>query len=346
MREETAKAVLKGRKLFRIGRNLPLIGHIAFGIIDRGTNLLQVRPSSLCPLSCVFCSVDAGPYSLRRMTEYIVELEHLVEWVKWSINIKELERAQIHIDSAGDPLTYPHIVRLVSKLRSVKSIDVISLETRGALLTEELAEKLDEAGLSRINLSIDSLDPTLAKHLSGTPWYDVEKVMKIARYIASNLRMDLIITPVWIPGVNDKEIPRIIEFALNIGAGKKWPPLGIQKYEAHKHGRKPKGVKPLTWYLFYNKLRGWEKEYGVKLILSPKDFGIVRAKAIPKVYRRGERASVIVAGPGWLKGQCIAVGKGRVITVVGVKGELDIGKKIKVRVLRNKDNIYVAEPIY
>ena len=51
------------RRVFEVGPPMPLVGHVAFGIIDRGTNLLQIRPTSLCPLSCIFCSVDAGPRS-------------------------------------------------------------------------------------------------------------------------------------------------------------------------------------------------------------------------------------------------------------------------------------------
>jgi uncharacterized Fe-S cluster-containing radical SAM superfamily enzyme len=47
--------------VFKIRRPIPLVGHIAFGVIDRGTNIIQVRPTSLCNLNCIFCSVDAGP---------------------------------------------------------------------------------------------------------------------------------------------------------------------------------------------------------------------------------------------------------------------------------------------
>ena len=41
--------------------DIPLVGSLYFGIIDRGTSLLQVRPSCGCNLNCPFCSVDAGP---------------------------------------------------------------------------------------------------------------------------------------------------------------------------------------------------------------------------------------------------------------------------------------------
>ena len=334
------------KNIFWVREDIPLVGHVAFGIIDRGTNLLQIRPSSLCSLSCIFCSVDAGPTSKRRITEYIVSLKHLVGWIEEVIKTKELDSAQAHIDAVGDPLTYPHIVELVKQLSNMEKVDVVSLETHGALLTRDLVERLDEAGLSRLNLSIDAMDPELARKLSNTPWFDLNRVLEIAEYIASSLRMDLMITPVWVPGINDNEIPKIIEYALRIGAGKRWPPLGIQKYEAHKYGRKPKGVKPMRWYEFYNRLRKWESIYGVKLVLSPKDFGIRKSKRLPLVYRRFERASVIVKGHGWLRGQWLAVGRDRALTVVGIENDPPIGRKITVKILRNKDNIYVAEPVY
>ncbi|MFB6216441.1 MAG: radical SAM protein, partial [Candidatus Aenigmatarchaeota archaeon] len=39
------------------GSEIPLLGHIAFGLIDRGTNLIQVRPITGCNLKCIYCSV-------------------------------------------------------------------------------------------------------------------------------------------------------------------------------------------------------------------------------------------------------------------------------------------------
>ncbi|MBT4440771.1 hypothetical protein HOC98_01565, partial [archaeon] len=49
--------------MIKINEDIPLMGCIAFGIIDRGTNLLQVRATSMCNLNCVFCSTDSGPFS-------------------------------------------------------------------------------------------------------------------------------------------------------------------------------------------------------------------------------------------------------------------------------------------
>ena len=331
------------RELVRVPDEWPLIGHIAFGLIDRGTNLIQVRPVTTCPLCCVFCSVDVGPCSRRRQVEYVVELDHIVEWFAEVAKFKGSRDIQAHIDTVGDPLTYPELVELVQALSEVEGVSVISLETHGPLLTERVVDELEAAGLTRINLSIDSLDPNLAKELAGVSWFDVTRVAELAEYIARCTSLDLIITPVWVPGLNDREIPRIIEFATRIGAGKRCPPLGIQKYEAHKHGRKPRGVKPMSWGAFYAKLREWERAYGVKLVLRPEDFGIRRAKELPLAMRRGEVVRAKVVGPGWLRGQALAVARGRVVTVVGVRDhEPLVGQWVKVRVLRVKHNIYVA----
>ncbi|MEM1513201.1 MAG: radical SAM protein [Candidatus Jordarchaeales archaeon] len=337
-------SIERGAKVFRV-EDIPLVGCIAFGLIDRGTNLIQVRPTSTCPLSCVFCSTDSGPKSRGRLAEYVVSLDCLVEEFRRLASVKG-GGVEAHIDTVGDPLTYPWIVELVSELRGVKGVDVVSMQTHGSLLNEKLLDDLSSAGLSRINLSIDAMDAELARRLSDTEWYDVKRVAELAKYIVDNTSIDLLVAPVWVPNLNDQEIPRIIEFALSIGAGKKWPPLGVQKYEAHKRGRKPRGARPLSWQKFYAELKEWEEEFKVKLRLSPEDFLIKKASSLPIPYKRFERVSVRVVGPGWLKGEKLAVtSRGdRVLTLVGAD-HIPVGASLKARILVNKHNIYVAEPV-
>jgi len=333
------------RETFKIGGETPLIGCIAFGLIDRGTNLIQVRPSSSCPLSCIFCSTDAGPNSRNRQTEYLVELEPLLEAFKALAAFKG-GRVEAHIDTVGDPLTYPKIVELVEALSSLPEVSVVSMQTKGFLLTERLAEELAEAGLSRLNLSIDAVDSALAVKLAGTPAYRVEKILGLAEHVAGSTKADLLIAPVWLPGVNDEEIPKIVEFALKIGAGKRWPPLGIQRYEAHKRGRRPPNVKPVSWKTFYRWLSRLEAEYQVKLKLTRRDFNIERRPMLPIPYQVGQKVSVRIVGPGWLKGEHLAVTRDglRSLTVVRLPHPPESGE-LKVRILKNEHNILLAEPL-
>jgi len=334
------------REIFEIFESIPLLGCIAFGLIDRGTNVIQIRPTTICPLSCIFCSTDAGPNSKRRLTEYMVPLDYLVEWFKRIVIFKGEHNIEAHIDTVGDPLTYPKIVDLVSSLSQIKGVNVVSIQTHGSVLNEKMLDELSDAGLTRINLSLDALDPNLAKMLSGTEWYDPSKIVNLMHYIVSNTKIDLLIAPVWVPGLNDSEMPEIISLAKKIGAGKKFPPLGIQKYLVHKRGRKVKGVKPMPWGKFYEQLRRWEKEFGIQLVLHPSDFGIHKRQPIPIPYKRFEVIRAKVVGPGWLKGEALAVTEreDRCVTLVKA-GNIPIGARIKARIISNKDNIFIAEPI-
>ncbi len=324
-------------------RDVPLFGCIAFGIIDRGTNVLQVRPISECPISCIFCSTDAGSHSKRRISEYMVDLQQLFEAFDWAASYKEIYNIEAHIDTVGEPLMYPRIVELVQGLSQNKHVTVVSMQTNGVLLNNKIIDELEAAGLSRINMSIESLDPELAKRISGTKSYNIEKVLENAMYIARNTKIDLLIAPVWLPGINDAEIPKLIEFAIDICAGKKWPALGIQKFLLHKYGRKP-DIKVMKWQEFYSKLKEWERIYRTKLVLSPQDFGSLQCKALPRVFKRDERVKVKVIGHGWMKGEKLAVGRERVVTIVDAD-RIPVGAEVFVRMDRVVDGIYIAKKI-
>ncbi|PCN50357.1 molybdenum cofactor biosynthesis protein MoaA [Candidatus Geothermarchaeota archaeon ex4572_27] len=319
----------------------PLLGCICFGIIDRGTNVLQVRPTTICPLSCIFCSVDSGPKSRSRQAEFVVSPDYLLEAFREAVKVKGEHGIEAHIDTVGDPLTHPKIVDIVQGLASTPGVEVVSMQTHGALLTERLAEELADAGLSRVNLSIDALDVELARRLADTPSYDVRRVAEVAEFIARSTRMDVLIAPVWVPGVNDQEIVKIIEFAVRIGAGKRWPPLGIQKMEVHRRGRRPRGVKEMTWYRFYSELRELERRMGVKLVLTPQDFGIHKRPRIPQAFKRFERVKVRVIGPGWLKGEKLGEARGRAVTLVDAD-HIRVGSTVSATIIEVKDGLYIA----
>ena len=330
--------------LVKIDESIPLVGCIAFGLIDRGTNLIQVRPISTCPLSCIFCSTNAGPKSRIRQTEYIVALDHMVEEFRKLVRFKGEHEIEAHIDTVGDPLTYPHIVELVHGLHQTRGVKMVSMQTHGALLNKKLLDKLSSAGLSRINLSLDALDSKLAKKLADTERYDVKRVIDLTKHIVENTSIDLLLSPVWVPNINDQEIPGIIDLASKIRADKRSPTLGIQKYEVHKHGRKVKRIKALRWKQFYAQLRAWQKLRKIKLVLRPEDFGIHRRRMLPILYKRLEKVKLHVIAPGWLRREKLAVTMqgDRTMTLINAEN-IPVGAKVKARVIANKHNIYLAE---
>lgn len=312
---------------------IPLLGCIAFGIIDRGTNILQVRATSACNMKCSFCSTSANDFDLHP-NNFIVEVNYLLEEVKKVAKLKG-PNTIVFLDSVGEPTSYPDFAKLVAGLRKIPEISEIIVITNGTFLSKKLIEDLEQAKLTRINVSLHSLHPERSKKLFGMESYNVEKVLESLRLVAKS-KIELLITPVWLPGVNDEDVEEVIKFAKEVHAT-----LGIQKYEVYPLSRKLKVAKKLNYWKFYDQLRKWEKKYDVKLVVDKKDFHVEKRERIPEVFREGERTQVIIRAPGWIKHQMIGVAKGRSISVN--KCSAEIGDKINIKILETSNNIYLAE---
>lgn len=322
--------------IFKITREtgIPLVGCIAFGILDRGTNLLQVRPTSVCNLNCEFCSVDSGPYSKTHPVSYEVELEYLINWLKEIVKYKG-PGVEINFDSVGEVLCYPRFIDLVRESSKLENVETISMQTNGILLTKNLIDGLEKLGINRINLSINSLDEEKAKKFSGTENYDIKHILDMAGYIAKS-KIELLLAPVYLPNANDKDIEEIIKLAQKLNAR-----LGIQKYEIYKYGRQYKPAKHINWWKFYKKIEEWEKNYGMKLKLTAEDLKIEKRKRLPQIFEKGERIIAEIKAPGWVAGQRIGAAKNRAISINNCNHKT--GDKVKIKILENKNEIYVAE---
>jgi len=325
-------------ELIKIDSNsgIPLLGAIPFGIIDRGTNLLQIRPTSVCNLCCPFCSVDSGTCSKTHLVNYEVECEYLLTWVRDVCKMKG-NGVEANLDSVGEIGTYKDLIKLVKGLNDINEINFISMQTNGCFLTKKTVDELISSGLKRINLSIHTLEPDKALVLSGTDNYNLSKILDIAKYISS-LDIELFITPVWMPKVNDSDIIEIIKFAKQINAK-----LGIQKYEEYKYSRKMKGAKAISYFKFYRQLKIWEKEFSLDLVLDRKKMNIVKMDRIPLVASKGDKINVKIVCPGWVKGQMIGVYLDRCISVN--KCNAKIGDMVRVKLVEDKNGIYLSDVV-
>jgi uncharacterized Fe-S cluster-containing radical SAM superfamily enzyme len=396
---------------------IPLIGTNYFGLVDRGSNIIEVKPITSCNISCIFCSVDEGPKS-RRKTDYVVEKDYLVEELEKIVEFKARAKAaktvefntdglpsarlplakivrlpprkgpppatpleeftdrasrkdgnpalpygdskddleddgpdmdfkegkewtdphiDAHINAQGEPLLYADMVDLVREIMDIPGVKTSSIDTNGLLLTKQMVDDLAEAGLTRINLSLHAMDKALAAKLADNA-YNLDKVLEIARYIPKT-RMDLIIVPVWLPGFNDEELPKLAKFAVEIGAGKHCPPIGIQSFLNYRFGRNPIEQVPLSQ--FYEKMRQLEKEHGIQLIFDKYAFDIEDLPELPKPFKKGQTIEAQIMLPGRIGSEKLAVAKGRLISIPQCPYEM--GKKVKVRIRRTKHNIFLGE---
>lgn len=321
-------------RLVKVSDPIPLIGHIAFGIIDRGTNMLQVRPFSNCPMSCIFCSVDAGPNTKTRVTEYIVDPDYLIEWTNYIVQ-KKIHDVSILIDGVGEPILHPDIVKIVKGIKENRKVFEVAIETHGLPLNERLIKSLANAGLDRINLSLDSLDEVKAKQLTGHKGYNVSNILKMIDFALSE-GIDIMLTPVWVKGINDNDIVEIVKYGKEKGLL-----FGIQKYVQHPRGRKI-GVE-VSWSEFKEFISNIEHMLNISsLFLSPKNFKIYQDVTLGPIFKINERVIGEVVLEGWLKNEVIISAKNRVITIVGAS-DIPKGVSLKVRIIRNKDEIYIAK---
>ncbi len=140
--EDKEPPKLKG--LIKIDRDsqIPLIGIIHIGVIDRGSSLLQIRASTACNMKCTFCSTAANSYE-KHPYNYEVELDYLIEWIKEVIKLKDNKVNQINIDSVGEPTAYSKIVELVKECKKIPGIEIVTMQSNGTLLTKEKIKSLE-----------------------------------------------------------------------------------------------------------------------------------------------------------------------------------------------------------
>lgn len=324
---------------------IPLIGSLYVGIIDRGTNLLQIRSITGCPLNCPFCSVDEGPASKTKIRDFLVDPDYLAESYNFVVKTKGISNVEAHLDGQGEPMSYPYLLRLVELLQENPATKIISIQTNGWFLTKELIDDLNGAGLTRINLSINALDPRLAQRLAGRGDYPLKKILKMAEYLTQS-PIELIITPLWVPGWNDEAISEIVKFTKKIikNTGR-FPILGIQNYLRHYQGRNIPGVRPKSFHKFNQQLKRLEKKFGVKdLVLEPEMFGTIKTEMIPNPMEVDEIVFGTVVLPGRLENEVLAKAKNRLIQVADVDNP-PRGSKIKIQITRNRHNIFFGRKI-
>lgn len=118
----------------------------------RRVEYLRISVTDKCNLRCVYCMPEEGLPWLRR--DELLSYEEIAEVVR---SMAEMGLRRVRI-TGGEPLLRRDVPVLVAALRAIPGIDDISLSTNAVLLAEQ-ARDLRDAGLDRVNVSLDSLRP-------------------------------------------------------------------------------------------------------------------------------------------------------------------------------------------
>lgn len=309
---------------------IPLLGTRFFGIHDRGTTLLEVKPITGCNAGCTFCSVDEGMGS-KKFHDFVVEREYLIEETKKLLQFKKKEGMHIYINVHGEPLLYYDIVNLVKDLKAILYIKDITIISNGMLLTEQLIQDLDAAGLTTLNISVSAIDNLLAKQLMGTEAYNINKIKSILKYASTHAKFKTIITPVYVNGQNEQEMEKLIMLSKEIGCD-----IKIQKFCYNKAGRNP--VKELPWESFYPWLETLEKKHGIKL--KEEVYTLETTKEYPCPFKKGEVITAEIKCLGRYPQERVAVAKERCIVIPSC---LKDSGNVTVRITGIQHNIITGE---
>ena len=135
----------------------------------RNIHYLRISVTDRCNLRCRYCMPKEGIRLLRH--EDILSFEEIAAFTKIAVG-NGIDKVRI---TGGEPLTRKNIAYLVQLLANMDGIKDLSLTTNGILLTD-FAMPLKHAGLNRVNVSLDTVDPE--KYREITRGGDFHRVMQ------------------------------------------------------------------------------------------------------------------------------------------------------------------------
>jgi cyclic pyranopterin phosphate synthase len=186
----------------------PHAGNGQAGLVDpfgRRVTYLRVSVTDRCDFRCTYCMSEHMTFLPKRDVLSLEELDRLCS----AFIAKGVRKLRV---TGGEPLVRKNILwlfRTLSRHLATGALEELTLTTNGSQLPR-FAGALRQAGVARINISLDTLDPQRFKAI--TRWGELHQVMAgIDAAEAAGLKIKL--NAVALKGVNEDEFDRLIGFA-------------------------------------------------------------------------------------------------------------------------------------
>jgi len=170
----------------------------------RQIEYVRLSVTDKCNLRCFYC-MPKGFKDFEQPEHWLThdEIERVIK------AFTELGVARVRL-TGGEPLVRKNIDRLAKRLTALPGLNDLSLSTNAVLL-DKYANNLHDAGVSRINVSLDSLNPERFKEITGgelQPVLDGLTAAKQAGFAPIKINM------VAMKGINDDEFEDMVEFCI------------------------------------------------------------------------------------------------------------------------------------
>ena len=173
------------------------------GLVDsfsRRIDYMRISVTDRCDLRCVYCSDRSAPPLPREDVLSYEEIQRI------AVAAARLGVTKLRL-TGGEPLVRADLARLVRMLVAVNGIGEVSMTTNGTRLAD-CAEELKTAGLKRVNVSLDSLNPERFRQITNGD--RLETVLQGIDTAAKAGIQPVKVNMVVLRGVNDDEV---IDFA-------------------------------------------------------------------------------------------------------------------------------------
>ncbi len=153
----------------------------------REINYLRVSVTDRCDFRCTYCMSEDMQFLPKKDVLSLEEIEEICK------SFMKLGTRKIRL-TGGEPLVRKGIMQVINNLGKEvgKGLDELTITTNGSQL-ETKAEELFKAGVRRINVSLDHLDPIKFKEI--TRWGDLDKVkagLKVAKEIGLKIKINTV----------------------------------------------------------------------------------------------------------------------------------------------------------
>ncbi|HMP73029.1 MAG TPA: GTP 3',8-cyclase MoaA [Kiritimatiellia bacterium] len=175
---------------------------MALDQFGRDIDYLRISLTDQCNLRCVYCMPDDMAFQPG---------EHLLtdaEIVRVAGIFATLGFRKIRL-TGGEPTLRPSLPRLVRDIKSIPGIREVAMTTNGILL-KHLAPSLVKAGLDRVNVSIDTLDPGKFKQI--TRWGNIDDVwtgITAAEHAGLPVKINAVLIKGWNDGADAVDLARL-----------------------------------------------------------------------------------------------------------------------------------------
>jgi cyclic pyranopterin phosphate synthase len=169
---------------------------------------LRISVTDRCNIRCFYCMPAEDVVFMDR--QELLTFEEIERFVRIAVPLG-LRKIRL---TGGEPLVRRDLHKLVAQLSAIREIEDIGLTTNGILLAEQ-AQELHDAGLRRLNISLDALDPVKFTQITRREGFE-----KVLEGIEAAQRVGFVpikINAVAVRGLTESEIVPFGEFARRTG---------------------------------------------------------------------------------------------------------------------------------